>query len=100
MDHNNQSFILPECAPRGEFLVAEIAGYRLLPVGPHVGSQCLVVLEALGAQVADDVPDLGVRLQMMLELVSAVGRLSAGHAPKVAHRGASAAKGFLLLFHC
>ena len=41
----------------------------------------LVVLEPLGAEVADEVPDLGVALHVMLELVSAVGRLSARHAP-------------------
>ena len=78
--------VVPERAPRGEFLVAEVAGNGLLAVGLHVGSQGLVVLEPLGAQVTDDVPDLGVRLHVTLELVSAVGRLPARHAAVVGLR--------------
>ena len=36
--------------------------------------------------MTDDVPDLGVRLHVMLELVSAVGRLPARHAAVVGLR--------------
>ena len=41
-------------------------------MGLHVGSQGLAVLEPLGAQVADDVPYLGVRPKQSVSVLTCV----------------------------